>query len=68
MKKYSIGFNYANGGCFKKVWDKLGRTLKFETIEEAEEYIIKNFEMKYAKDNSVKIMQGYKVIKIINKI
>lgn len=64
MKKiYSIGY-IDQYGDFRKVWDKLGYTLKFATIEEAENYINNKLDKNYVKPNTlIKIMQGWKIIK-----
>jgi len=66
MKKtYSIGYTDKYDD-FRKVWDNLGYTKKFETIEEAENYIQQKIAPEYININKpIKIMQGWKVIKEI---
>ena len=66
MKKvYSISYT-DKYNHFKKVWDDLGYTLKFATIEEAENYIKNKIDLNYVDiTKPIKIMNGYEIIKEI---
>ena len=61
MKKiYSVGYTDSYND-FTKLKDEKGNTKKFATIEEAEEYVKNNLNIK-----SYMIMQGWIVIKKVN--
>lgn len=60
-KKFSIGYKDMYND-FVKVWEK-GETKKFETIEEAKNFILNNLNTENIK--TFKIMKGWKIIEII---
>ena len=66
MKKvYSISYT-DRYNHFKKVWDNLGYTMKFATIEQAENYIKTSMDLNYIDiTKPIKIMIGYETKKEI---
>lgn len=66
---YSISYTMVNSSYTRKVWDNLGNTKKFNTIDEATKYIdeilIKESGKYINLEKPIKIMQGWNVAKEI---